>query len=55
MDKKTVKMEVVRAFWMDGKARAVGSVVDVDENFSRELQALGKAVPAVEKKKAEQK
>lgn len=51
----TVKMEVTRAFWMNGQVLDVGSAFDCERKFARELQANGKAVPATEKPKAAKK
>ncbi len=46
-----VKMEVTRAFWLEGRVLAVGETFVCEPRFARELQANGKATPAIEKPK----
>lgn len=46
---KVVKLEVVRAFCIDGVRREVGDTVEVQAATARELAAMGKAIAYVEK------
>jgi hypothetical protein len=46
---RLVKVEVTRAFCINGARREVGDVVEVHEVLARELASLGKASPCAEK------
>lgn len=39
-----MKIEVVRAFWLDGEQKAVGDVLDVTDALGAELIGLRKAI-----------
>ena len=43
-----MKIEVVRAFWLDGKTRDAGDVFDVPDALGHELIGLRKAIGHVE-------
>ena len=46
---KVVKLEVVRAFCIDGVRKEVGDTVEMQSATARELVAMGKAIAYVEK------